>query len=343
LGAGLPLRPFALAALAVGLLASGAANSAQVNIYSARQEALIKPVLDRFTDQTGIAVNLVTGKGDALLARLKNEGKNSPADLLLTTDVGRLYRAQEAGVLQAAHSQYLKDNIPVHLRSTDAFWYGLSVRARFIVYAKDRVKAAELSSYQALADEQWRRRICIRSSSNIYNQSLVASMIAHNGLESTEAWLHDFVANFARPPQGGDRDQIKAVAAGQCDIAVVNSYYLGAMTQSEDPAQREIADKVAVFWPDQQGRGTHINISGAGITASAKNRLQAMQLMEFLASPQSQSWYAQTNMEYPVRPDVEASPTLRSWGEYKADTLGVTELGKLNAQAVMAMDRARWK
>lgn len=339
-----PRGAFALLILVIlNLGLSHTASSAEVNVYSARQEALIKPLLDNFTDETGIEVNLVTGKGDALLTRLQSEGRNSPADVLLTTDVGRLYRAQKAGVLRPINSEYLKKNIPAHLRSSDGFWYGLSVRARFIVYAKDRVKASELSNYEALAGEQWRQRICIRSSSNIYNQSLVASMIAHEGVESTDAWLKAFVANFARPPQGGDRDQIKAVAAGQCDIAVVNSYYLGAMTNSDEESQRSAAEKVAVFWPNQEGRGTHINISGAGITSAAKNIPQAQQLIEFLANTESQGWYAQTNMEYPVRPEVQASPLLQSWGEYKADSLDVTELGKLNAQAVMAMDRARWK
>ncbi|MFK8048115.1 MAG: Fe(3+) ABC transporter substrate-binding protein [Halioglobus sp.] len=319
------------------------AATAEVNLYSARQEALIKPLLDKFTEETGITVNLVTGKGDSLLARLKNEGRNSPADMLLTTDAGRLYRAQEAGVLQATSSEYLETHIPLHLRSAESYWYGLSVRARFIVYAKDRVKPTELSSYQALAGDEWRNRICVRSSSNIYNQSLVASMIAHNGVTATDAWLKGFVSNFARPPQGGDRDQIKAVAAGQCDIAVVNSYYLGAMINSDDASQRAAAEKVAVFWPDQAARGTHINISGAGITSAAKNTRQAKQLLEFLANDDSQRWYAQTNREYPVRSELGASPLLESWGEYKADSLDVSELGKLNAQAVMAMDRARWK
>ena len=325
------------------LLCPLALGASEVNIYSARQEALIKPLLDEFTAETGIAVNLVTGKGDALLTRLQSEGRNSPADVLLTTDAGRLYRAQEAGVLQAISSDYLERTIPEHLRSSDNYWYGLSVRARFIVYARGRVKESELSSYEDLAGDQWRHRVCIRSSSNIYNQSLVAGMIASEGEDKTATWLPGFVKNFARPPQGGDRDQIKAVAAGQCDVAVVNSYYLGAMVNSADGAEREAAAKVAVFWPNQDGRGTHINVSGAGVTASAPHLAEAQKLIEFLARDESQSWYAETNMEYPVRPEVEASALLKSWGEFKADQLDVTELGKLNARAVMAMDRARWK
>jgi iron(III) transport system substrate-binding protein len=205
------------------------------------------------------------------------------------------------------------------------------------------VKASELASYETLADEKWKRRICIRSSSNIYNQSLVAGMIASDGEEKTAAWLVPFVGNFARPPQGGDRDQIKAVAAGQCDIAVVNSYYLGAMMNSTDEGERAAAGRVAVFWPNQNGRGTHINVSGAGITSAAKHVLEALQLIEFLARDKSQRWYAQTNMEFPVRTDIEASSVLQSWGTFKADQLNVAELGRLNAAAVMAMDRARWK
>jgi iron(III) transport system substrate-binding protein len=335
------VQPLALTLLAA-LLPAGA-SAGEVNIYSARQEALIKPLLDKFSAETGVTVNLVTGKGDALLTRLQSEGRNSPADVLLTTDAGRLYRAQAAGVLQPLESDYLTANIPANLRSAENYWFGLSVRARFIVYAKDRVTPEQLGSYEALGDEQWKRRVCIRSSSNIYNQSMVAGMIASEGEEATAAWLDRLVPNFARPPQGGDRDQIKAVAAGQCDVAVVNSYYLGAMLNSDDASERDAAAKVAVFWPNQDGRGTHINVSGAGITAAAKNVAAAQQLIEFMAREDSQRWYGETNMEYPVRADVEVSELLASWGEYKADPLAVTELGKLNARAVMAMDRARWK
>jgi iron(III) transport system substrate-binding protein len=333
----------ALTVLSASIAATAAVKTSEVNIYSARKEALIKPLLDEFTAETGISVNLVTGKGDALLTRLQSEGKNSPADVLLTTDAGRLYRAQEAGVLQPFASDYLKSTIPAHLRSTEDYWYGLSVRARFIVYAKDRVEPSQLDSYESLAGDQWKQRICIRSSGNIYNQSLVAGMIASTGEEKTAAWLTEFVDNFARPPQGGDRDQIKAVAAGQCDVAVVNSYYLGAMLNSSKADEREAAAKVGVFWPNQKGRGTHVNVSGAGITASATHRDQAQQLIEFLARDESQKWYAEINMEFPVRTDVQTSSVLKSWGEYKADPLDVTQLGRLNARAVMAMDRARWK
>ena len=316
---------------------------AEVNVYSARQESLIKPLLDRFTEQTGAKINLVTGKGDALLTRLKSEGMNSPADVLLTVDAGRLYRAQEASILQAVESDDLNRLIPSHLRSADNQWYGLSVRARVIVFAKDRVKANQLSTYEALSDPQWQGKICVRSSSNIYNQSLVAGMIASQGMLKTETWLKAFVANFARPPAGGDRDQIKAVASGQCDVAVVNSYYLGGMLLSDDQAQQTAASKVTLFWPNQKDRGTHVNISGAGITQSAKNIELAQKLIAFLASNESQEWYAERNNEFPVRDAVKVSTVLESWGPFVADTLNVTELGRNNAAAIMAMDRAGWK
>ncbi len=323
--------------------AGGFSQADTVNVYSARQEALIKPLLEQFTEETGITVNLVTGKDDALLTRLQTEGRNSPADLLITTDAGRLYRAQQAGVLQAVQSEALESAIPAELRSDEGYWFGLSVRARAIVYATDRVKPTELSTYENLADPQWRRRICVRSSSNIYNQSLVASLLEADGEQETAAWLEGFVANFARRPQGGDRDQIKAVAAGQCDLAVVNSYYFGAMLSSSDPAELAAARKVAIFWPNQVDRGTHINISGAGVTAAAKHPDQAIKLIEFMARDESQRWYAQTNNEFPVRTGIEVSPVLMSWGDFKRDPLDVTELGRRNAEAVMAMDRAGWR
>ena len=331
----------ALAATALAPASLSAAN--ELNVYSARQEALIKPLLDQYTAETGVKVNLVTGKGDALLTRLQNEGRNSPADVLITTDAGRLYRAQEAGVLQPIDSSFLDAEIPAHLRSDQGYWYGLSVRARAIVYATDRVQPSQLSTYEDLAGQQWQRRICIRSSGNIYNQSLVAGMLATQGEEKTDAWLKAFVPNFARPPQGGDRDQIKAVAAGQCDLAVVNSYYFGAMVQSGDAAERAAAAKVAIFWPNQGDRGTHINVSGAGVTAAARHVPEAIALIEFLARDESQRWYAETNNEYPVRDDIKASELLTSWGDFKTDQVDVSELGRRNAAAVMAMDRARWK
>lgn len=328
------------AALAVAVPVAAAET---VNIYSARKEALIKPLLDQFTQDTGIEVKLVTGKADALLQRLKSEGRNSPADLLLTTDAGRLHRAKEAGVLAPVQSDTLIGSIPANYRDPEHYWFGLSMRARPILYVKGKVKPSELSTYEALAEPKWKNRICIRSSDNIYNQSLVASMIASDGAQQTETWAEGFVKNFARPPRGGDRDQIKAAAAGVCDIAIANTYYLAMMLTGDDSAQRQAAEKVAVFWPNQEGRGTHVNVSGIGMTAAAKNRDNARRLMEYMVSEAAQRWYADTNHEYPVVEAVPASDTLRAWGDFKADDLNLSRLGELNAEAVRLMDRAGWK
>lgn len=329
--------------LIAGIL--GAASSAlasEVNVYSARKEALIKPLLDQFGAQHGVTVNLVTGKADALLKRLQSEGANSPADLFITTDAGRLHRAREAGVLQPVTTETLDNAIPKHLRDPEGYWHGLSIRARVITYVKERVNPAELSTYEALANDKWKGRICIRSSGNIYNQSLVASMIASNGEEQTGQWAAGFVNNFARPPKGGDRDQVKAAAAGQCDLAVVNTYYLGQMVNAND-GQEQAAAKVGLFWPNQNDRGAHVNVSGAGVTQAAKNRELAVRLLEFLASEKAQAWYASVNHEYPVREGVEWSDTLKSWGDFKADTINLSQLGINNPTAVRTMDRAGWK
>lgn len=322
---------------------SFSAEDGVVNVYSARKENLIKPQLEKFTEQTGIQVNLITGKADALLERLRREGRNSPADVLITVDAGRLHRAREAGVLQPVESEVLKAAIPTAYRDPDGYWYGLSLRARPILYVKGSVDPKELSTYEDLAAEKWRKRICIRSSGNIYNQSLVASMIESDGEAATEEWARGLVANFARPPSGGDRDQIKAAAAGQCHIAVANTYYLGGMLNSKDAGQAEAAEKVAVFWPNQSGRGAHVNVSGAGVTKASSHRDNAVRLIEFLAGEDAQRWYARVNYEYPVREGVEVSETLRAFGDFKADDVNLSRLGENNAAAVKLMDRAGWK
>ena len=315
----------------------------EVNLYSARNEALIKPLLERFTEQSGIKVNLVTGKADALLKRISSEGRNTPADVLLTTDAGRLHRAKAAGVTAPFDSELLQQRVPQQYRDPEGHWYGLSLRARPIMYVKGRVDPAELSTYEDLADPKWKQRICIRSSSNIYNQSLVASMIAANGKAETEQWARGLVKNLARPPRGGDRDQIKAAVAGQCDIAVANTYYLAGMLSGSDPQQREIAEQMGVFWPNQEGRGAHVNVSGAALIKASKNREAAIALIEFLASDESQQWYAESNGEYPVRDGIAVSDTLEAWGEFKADELNLGRLGELNPDALMLMDRAGWR
>ncbi|XOV87719.1 MAG: Fe(3+) ABC transporter substrate-binding protein [Pseudomonadota bacterium] len=325
------------------LLLAETTLAASINVYSGRNESLIKPLLDAFEQDTGIEVNLVTGSADTLINRLQLEGRNSPADLLLTVDVGRLHRAQEADLLAPVDSTVLAQVIPAQYRDPHGHWFGLSLRSRVLVYAPDRVDASRLSTYEALADPEWKGRICIRSSSNIYNQSLVASMIAADGVPATEAWARGLVANMARPPGGGDRDQIKAVAAGQCDLAVVNNYYLAGMLSSTDASERAMAQQVVLFWPNQEGRGAHVNVSGAGVTRAAKNRAEAVALLEYLVSESAQSWYAKTNHEYPVRADVENSELQKLWGAYKADSQSLPELGKFNEAAVRLMDRAGWK
>ncbi|AHE99398.1 Fe(3+) ABC transporter substrate-binding protein [Thioalkalivibrio paradoxus] len=338
------LKLVAAAALsaALGLPATAGADG-EVNLYSARQENLIKPLLDDFTRDTGIRVNLLTGRADELLQRLRLEGRNSPADVLITVDAGNLHQAQQAGVLAPIESEVLNANVPESYRDVDGRWYGLSLRARPIMYHKDKVDPAELSTYEALTDPKWRGRICVRSSANVYNQSLVAAMIATEGAEAASEWVNGLVANFARPPQGGDRDQIRAVAAGVCDIALANTYYIGAMLAGDDATQRAAAEQVGVFFPNQDDRGTHVNISGAGVTTHAPNRENGIRLIEYLTSESAQRWYAEANQEYPVRPDVPASEVLRSFGEFEADSLNLSLLGAHNAEAVRIMDRARWR
>ncbi|MDX1572446.1 MAG: Fe(3+) ABC transporter substrate-binding protein [Methylophaga sp.] len=340
-----PLRLLGLFGLSLSLLTAPVLSQAaeEVNLYSARIEALIKPMLDRFTDQTGIQVNLVTGDADELLSRLKNEGRNSPADLLVTTDAGRLYRAKEAGLVQPIESDVLNERIPAAYRDPEGYWFGLSLRARPIMYVKGKVDPASLSTYEDLADPRWDNQICIRSSGNIYNQSLVASMIAANGVDTTEAWAKGLVSNFAQPPRGGDRDQIKAAAAGQCSLAIANTYYLAGMINSDDATEQEAAAKMGVFWPNQDDRGTHVNVSGAAVTKAAKNRDNAIKLIEFLTSAEAQEWYAQVNGEYPVVEGIASSDLLQQWGEFKADPLNMGVLGENNSEALKLMDRAGWQ
>ena len=325
------------------LLCSTQVLANEVNVYSAREEQLIKPLLDAFSKDTGIKINLVTGDDDPLLERLKREGMNSPADVLITADAGRLHRAVENGSLQPIQSAKLNQAIPAHLRDAGNQWFGLTYRARVLFYNPATVKAADLSSYEDLADPKWKGRICVRSSNSIYNQSLLASMIAAKGITAAEQWAQGLVANFARSPNGGDRDQIKAVASGQCDVAIANTYYYAQMLYGGDAAQKAAASKVKIFFPNQADRGTHINISGAGITTSAKNKDNAIKLLEYMVLDDAQRWYSTTNGEYPVKRGIEASPELKSWGTFKSDALNLSTLGKNNAQAVQIMDKVGWQ
>ena len=333
-----------IAIFLVAISISAGSFAAEVNIYSARKENLIKPLLDRFSAETGIKINLITASADKLLTRMVNEGRNTPADILITVDAGRLYRAMQADLFQPIESRKIEQIVPAHLRHPDNYWIGLSQRARVIFYAPERVNPDQLSSYENLAGEQWKKRICIRGSGNIYNQSLVASLIVTNGEKAAQQWTQSLVDNMARPPRGGDRDQIKAAAAGLCDIAVANTYYYGKMLENtKDKAQYEAAKKMALFWPNQDGRGAHVNVSGAGISKYSRNRENAIKLLEFLVSPEAQDWYASVNYEYPVNPEVKPSGLLESWGAFKVDTLNLSKLGEFNAEAVKMMDKAGWK
>jgi len=343
----------ALPLLATSLLVAGcggdgasrADGAGVVNVYSHRHYDTDQQLFDRFTELTGIRVNVVSASADELITRLEAEGARSPADVLITVDAGRLHRAKERGLLQPVSSPVLEGNIPSHLRDPEGFWFGLTQRARILAYARDRVRPEELSTYEELADPRWRGRVLTRSSENIYNISLMASVIAHAGVEAAERWARGVAANLARPPQGGDTDQITDVAAGVGDVAIVNSYYVGRLLNSDSPRERELAARVGVFFPNQgEGeRGTHMNVSGAGVTAHAPNRENALRLIEFLVEDEAQALFALGGFEYPVKPGVEWAPILREWGEFRMDTLDLEVLGERNNEAVMALDRAGWR
>jgi iron(III) transport system substrate-binding protein len=329
-------------ALVIGLGAQGAL-AAEVNLYSSRHYDTDVALYEQFTEATGIDVNLIEGSEDELIERIKAEGRNSPADVLITVDAGRLWRADQAGILQPVASAVLEERIPASLRHPEGKWFGLSKRLRGIVYAKDRVDASEITTYEILADPKWRGRICIRSSGNVYNQSLVGSMIETLGVEQTEAWAKGLVENMGRPPQGGDTDQIKAVAAGECDVAVSNHYYLVRLMKSDNEADRAVADKVGIIFPNQDGRGAHANISGAGVVATAPNRDNAIKFLEYLTTPEAQTYFAQGNNEFAVVAGVKVDPILAAWGEIKTDDANAAKFGENNPEAVKLMDRVGWK
>lgn len=330
-------------AAAVLAAAGPALADGQVNVYSHRHYDTDQMLYERFTELTGIAVNVLQGSADELIGRLSREGAASPADVLMTVDAGRLVRAQGMGLLQPADSALLRANVPAHLRDPGGHWFGLTRRARVMVYHPERVSPAELSTYADLTHPRWDGRILIRSSSNIYNQSLLASIIAHEGEAAAAAWAAGVVANMARTPQGNDRDQMKAVVAGEGDVAIVNTYYVGRLLNSADEYEREVGAQVRVFFPNQDDRGTHVNVSGAGVTASAKNAGNAVKLLEFLTGAEAQERFSAANYEYPVNPAVSPSPLLQSWGAFASDDLPLHRLGDLNADAVRVFDHAGWR
>ena len=314
-----------------------------VNVYSHRHYDTDQELFRRFTELTGIRVNVQTASADELITRLETEGAGTQADLLITVDAGRLQRAKERNLLRSASSELLHSNVPPHLRDPEGYWYGLTQRGRVIAYSLDRVSPDELSTYEDLADPKWRGRILVRSSENIYNQSLLASMIAVHGEDAASEWAQGVVQNMARPPQGGDRDQVKDVAAGVGDLAITNTYYVGLLLNGEDEGDRNLSQKVGIFFPNQEGRGTHVNVSGAGVTAHSPNPENAVRLLEFLTDSEAQTGYAEANFEYPVKPGIPWAETLQKWGEFRPDTLNLSKLGELNARAVMVFDRAGWR
>ncbi|WP_207483437.1 Fe(3+) ABC transporter substrate-binding protein [Arenibaculum pallidiluteum] len=332
----------ALLGLTVGGLAS-VASAAEVNVYSARHYDTDRALYDTFARNTGIKVNLIEGGEDQLIERMRNEGANSPADVLITVDAGRLWRARDAGLLQPTKSAVIEEKVPAHLRDPEGYWTGVAKRARVIIYNKDKVQPSEITSYEGLADPKWKGRLLIRSSTNVYNQSLVGSMLAAHGEKKTEDWARGIVANLARPPQGGDTDQIKAVAAGEGDVAVSNTYYLARLLNSSKPEEKALGQKLGVVFPNQGDRGTHVNISGAGVAKSAPNRENAIKFIEYLVSPEAQKMFAGRSFEYPVVKGVEADATIASWGEFKEDQLNASIYGRNNAEALKITDRAGWK
>ena len=315
-----------------------AVSNGQVNIYSSRHYNTDDELYDNFTEQTGIEVNLIEGKADELIERIKSEGANSPADILITVDAGRLWRAAEAGIFAPVESEILEAKIPENLQDPDNQWFGFSKRARVIMYNKDKVDPAELSSYEDLADPKWRERFIVRSSGNIYNQSLVAGMIEEQGEAATAEWIEGLVANFARSPQGNDTSQIEDVAAGVADLTLANTYYLARY--DDNP---EVFEKVGIIFPNQDGRGAHVNISGAGLLKNAPNQENAIAFLEYLASPEAQEFFALGNNEYPVVEGTPVNPVVEGFGEFKDDTVNVSAYGKNNADAVKIMDRSGWK
>ncbi len=326
----------AAAALSMGIAANALADG-EVNIYSYRQPFLIKPMLNAFTRQTGIKTNVVYApKG--MITRLQKEGRNSPADVVLTVDIGRINDAVEAGVLQPVTSRKLTANVPAQDRDPSGLWFGLTRRARVVYASRERVKAGELSTYEDLATPKWKGRICIRSSRHAYNVALLASLVAHHGEKQAEAWAEGLKANLARKPQGNDRAQVKAIFAGECDISLGNSYYMGKMLTNEK--QITWAEAVNVFFPNQKGRGAHMNISGAGVTRHSGRKDNAVKLLEFLTDDLAQKMYAEQNFEYPVKPGVPWSGIVESWGKFKADSIDMVKIAENRATAIKIFDRA---
>lgn len=313
------------------------ARAEELVVYTARKEHLVKPLFDAYTRQTGVEIKYITDKAAVLVQRMKAEGRNTPADLLITVDAGNLWQAANLGLLQSIDSSVLESNVPAHLRDPGNIWFGLSVRARTLVYSTERVKPSDLSTYEGLASPEWKGRLCLRTSKKVYNQSLVAMMIAELGEQRTEDIVRGWVNNLARKPFSSDTKVMEAIEAGLCDVGVVNTYYFGRL-------QRKNPDiKLAIFWPNQNGSGVHINISGAGVTRHAKHKKEAVRFLEWLSSQEAQSMFADANMEYPVNPGTKPHAFVKSWGKFKGNTINVSKAGALQADAIRLMDRVSYR
>lgn len=315
----------------------------EVNVYTHRHYESDQELFKLFEEETGIQVNVINASADELIQKMVLEGAQSPADVLITVDAGRLYRAKEKELLQSVSSSFLDSIVPSHLKDEENHWFALTKRARVVAYAKERVDPSEIISYENLVNEEWKGKLLLRSSSNIYNQSLMASIIANNGEEAASLWAKALVGNMARSPKGNDRDQVIAVAKGEGDLAVVNTYYVGKMLQSNDKTELESAQKVGIYFPNQDDRGTHINISGAGVAKYSPNKENATAFIEFLLSEKAQAIFASSNFEYPVNEAVEMADLLKQWGEFKEDELSLNKLGEFNKRAVILFDEAGWK
>jgi iron(III) transport system substrate-binding protein len=333
----------AAAALAAAFVVPADAQERVLNLYSSRHYQTDEALYDNFTKATGIKINRIEAGEDPLIERMKQERARSPADVLLTVDAGRLWRAEQAGLLQPVKSAKLEAAIPAELRHPDGLWYGFSMRARPIYYAKGRVDPKSIAEYESLADPKLKGKICIRSSSNVYNLSLMSAMIAAGGPEKAEAWARGVVGNMARAPKGGDTDQLMALAAGECDVAVANTYYYVRLMKSAKPEDRAAAEKIGVVFPNQAGRGAHVNISGAGVAKHAPHKENAILFLEYLASPEAQAYFANGNNEYPVVGKVTGNRELSSLGEFKKDSVNVAVFGRNQGAAQQAYDRAGWK
>ena len=330
-------------ALSAIVLASSLFATGEVNVYSHRHYDSDKELFKKFEDKTGIKVNVVTAKAEELVSKLAIEGENTPADLLITADIGNLYEAKSRSLLQATNSKILNENIPSNLRDSDNTWFALTKRARIFVYNPAKVDPKDLSDYFSITDPKFKGKVITRSSSNAYNKALLASIIANHGEAKALEFSKGLVDNFAREPKGSDRDQIRAVAAGDADIAIVNTYYLGVMLHGEDQKDVDIAKSVKIFFPAQNTTGTHVNVSGGGITKYAKNKENAVKLMEYLSSEEAQSTFAEGNHEYPVNAKVKPSATVASWGTFKEDKIQLNEIGKNTKNAVDVATQGNWK